>query len=229
VLYPRARSAGEARAQSSRRDAGRGVRYLLTALGSLSPSGRSLLRRDALENEREAGAHIEPPTRDHHGLVRLRAVSAGQLLSLRGRGSDIWELRHRNFYWACGGRGHAIDRGQHLLGGHVDCVSALAARNDFVGKEALKLELLPEVDSGFLRRYSQRHHRPSELCASLIGLSEHLLARVSDHVLMESDRPNDSLQGLRSTARQSEHSDDGTSHRTLPVSPILALREGARS
>ncbi len=56
------------------------------------------------------------------------------------------ELRHRNFYWACVGRADAINRGQHFLGGHVDCVSALAIRNDFVGKDALKLELLPEVD-----------------------------------------------------------------------------------
>ena len=55
-----------------------------------------MLRRDALENECEAGAHIELPSRDHHGLVRLCAVSAGQMLSLLGRGSDIWELRHRN-------------------------------------------------------------------------------------------------------------------------------------
>src|ERR1700741_3067081 len=66
--------------------------HLVTPLGSLSGTGRSVLWLDALEYKREAGAHIEPPTRDHHGLVRLRAVSAGMLLSLLGRGSDIREF-----------------------------------------------------------------------------------------------------------------------------------------
>jgi hypothetical protein len=51
ALYPRAWSEGEARPHSSRRVAGGGVSRYLTlrgALGSVSPPGRCMLRRDAL-------------------------------------------------------------------------------------------------------------------------------------------------------------------------------------
>jgi hypothetical protein len=52
-------------------------------LCSLSPTDRrSLLWLNTFENERKAGAHIEPATRHHRGRLHLRAVSAGQLLGL---------------------------------------------------------------------------------------------------------------------------------------------------
>ena len=66
-----------------------GYLTLRGALGSVSLPGRPMLRRDALENEREARAHIETTTRDHQGLVGLRAVRTGQPLGFLGRGSDI--------------------------------------------------------------------------------------------------------------------------------------------
>ena len=100
--------------------------------------------RDALENERETGAHIESPTLDHHVLMRLRAVRARQLLGSFRRGSEVGELIRRKI--AC--RTHTFGRGQHLLGGHVDRVCALPTGNDFVGKDALKLELPLEWKQG---------------------------------------------------------------------------------
>lgn len=167
-------------------------------------------RRDALENERQAIAGIEPATRAHHSHVRLRAVSAGHLVGVR---SQIGMRRHRKF--ACGARTYG--RGQHKpLSGHPHCVSAPTARNDFVGEAALKFELLPPIDSHFFRRHSQWMHRPSEPCAGLIGFSPHLFTPVGDYILMKSDRPNDNLRGLRETAHQSEHSYGCASHRTLP-------------
>src|SRR5437868_4074019 len=63
---------------------------------SLSPTGGFRFRRDALENEREARAHIESSTGDDHGLVHLLAMSVGQLLSLLRGTSDVRELGHRN-------------------------------------------------------------------------------------------------------------------------------------
>ena len=104
-----------------------------------------------LKTKLKARPRIEASARNHYGLVRPRTVCVGQILSLFGRGSDVRKLRHRNLYWARGRRAGAFDRCQHLLGGHVNCVSVLTAWDDFVGKDALKLELLPQGDSGFLR------------------------------------------------------------------------------